>query len=152
MSSSSLSISAWSTSHHFFEHCNHDSQYLKWLFYLIFFHQLLDDTVDVMKTFQYQRSQRVANSLITCNHNFQTLHLSCLITSSIFSSFTDIDMSLIFFINQLWLLEENCHMSENSAWWLFWSRNVLTLFKLRWIEIFWLFWLLFKHRIESKDS
>ncbi len=151
MSSSFLSISAWSTSHYFFEHCNHDSQYLKQLFYLISFHQLLDDTVDVMKTFQYQHNQRVANSSITCSHNSQTLHLSCLITSNIFSSFTDIDMSLIFFINRLWLLEESCHMSENFAWWLFWSCNVLTSFELHWIEISWLFWLLFKHRIESKD-
>ncbi len=106
MSSSSFSISAWSMSHYFFKHCNHDSQYLKQLFYLISFHQLLNDIVDVMKTFQYQRSQRVANSLITCSHNSQTLHLSCLITSSIFSSFTDINLSLIFFVDQLWLLEE----------------------------------------------
>ncbi len=106
MSSSLFSISAWSTSHYFFKHCNHDFQYLKWLFYLISFHQLLDDTVDVMKMFWYQRSQQVANFLITCNHNFQTLHLSCLITSNIFSFLTDINMSLIFFINWLWLLEE----------------------------------------------
>ncbi len=106
MSSSLFSISVWSTSHYFFEHCNHDSQYLRWLFYLISFHQLLDDTVDVMKTFQYQRSQRVANSSITCSHNSQTLHLSCLITSSIFSSLINIDMSLIFFVDRLWLLEK----------------------------------------------
>ena len=106
MSSSSLSISAWSTSHYFFKHCNHDSQYLKRLFYLISFHQLLDDTVDVMKTFRYQRSRRIANSSITCNHNSQTLHLNCLITNSIFSSLTDIDLSLIFFVDRLWLLEE----------------------------------------------
>ncbi len=106
MSSSLFSISAWSTSHYFFKHCNHDFQYLKWLFYLISFHQLLDNTVDVMKMFWYQRSQQVANFLITCNHNFQTLHLSCLITSNIFSFLTDINMSLIFFINWLWLLEE----------------------------------------------
>ncbi len=152
MSSSLLSISAWSTSHYFFEHCSHDSQYLKWLFYLISFHQLLDNTVDVMKTFWYRRSRHVANSSITCSHNSQTLHLNCLITSSIFSSLTNIDMSLIFFIDRLWLLEENCRMSENSAWWLFWSHNVLTSFELRRIEISWLFWLLFEHRIESKDS
>ena len=43
-------------------------------------------------------------------------------------------------------------VDENSAWWLFWSCNVLTLFKLYWIEISWLFWLLFEHGIESKDS
>ena len=152
MSSSSLSISVWSTSHYFFKHCNHDSQYLRWLFYLISFHQLLDDIIDVMNTFRYRRSRQVANSSTTCSHNSQTLHLNCLITSSIFSSFTDIDMSLIFFVDWLWLLEESCCMSENSAWWLFWSCNVLTSFKLRWIEISWLFWLLFKHRIESKDS
>ncbi len=59
-----------------------------------------------MKTFWYWRSQWIANSSITCNHNFQTLYLNCLITSSIFSSLTVINMSLIFFINQLWLLEE----------------------------------------------
>ena len=106
MSSSFFSISAWSTSHYFFEHCSHDSQYLRWLFYLISFHQLLDNIVDVMKMFQYQRSRRVANSSITCNHNSQTLHLSCLITSSIFSSLIDIDMSLIFFVDRLWLLGE----------------------------------------------
>ncbi len=106
MSSSLFSISVWSTSHYFFEHCNHDSQYLRWLFYLISFHQLLDDTVNVMKTFRYQRSQRVANSSITCSHNSQTLHLSCLITSSIFSSLINIDMSLIFFVDRLWLLEK----------------------------------------------
>ncbi len=106
MSSSLFSISAWLTSHYFFKHCSHDSQYLKRLFYLISFHQLLDDTVDVMKTFRYRRSQQVANSSITCSHNSQTLHLSCLITSSIFSSLIDIDMSLIFFVDRLWLLEE----------------------------------------------
>ncbi len=106
VSSSLLSISAWSTSHYFFGHCSHVSQYLRWLFYLISFHQLLDDTVDVMKTFRYRRSRRVANSSATCSHNSQTLHLSCLITSSIFSSLTDIDMSLIFFVDRLWLLEE----------------------------------------------
>ncbi len=106
MNSSFLNISAWSTSHYFFKHCNHVSQYLKWLFYLISFHQLLSDIVNVMKTFWYQRSWRVANSSITCNHNSQTFHLNCLITSSIFSSLTNIDMSLIFFIDQLWLLEE----------------------------------------------
>ncbi len=78
MSLSFLNISAWSTSHYFFEHCNHDSQYLRWLFYLISFHQLLDDTVNVMKTFQYWRSWWIANSSITCSHNSQTLHLSCL--------------------------------------------------------------------------
>ncbi len=115
MSSNSQSILMWSMSHYFFKHCSHDFQYLKWLFYLISFHQLLDDTVNVMKMFWYQRSQRVANSLITCNHNSQTLHLNCLITSSIFSSFTEINMSLIFFVDQLWLLEENCCMNENSA-------------------------------------
>ncbi len=106
MSSNFLSISAWLTSHYFFEHCSHDSQYLRRLFYLISFHQLLNDTVDVMKTFWYRRSWRVANSLITCSHNSQTLHLNCLITSSIFSFLTDIDMSLIFFVDRLWLLEE----------------------------------------------
>ncbi len=101
MSSSFFSISAWLTNHYFFEHCNHDSQYLKWLFYLISFHQLLNNIVDVMKMFWYQCSWWIANSLITCNHNSQTFHLSCLIISSIFSSFTDIDMSLIFFVNRL---------------------------------------------------
>ena len=106
MSSDLFSISAWSTSHYFFEHCSHVSQYLRWLFYLISFHQLLDDTVDVMKTFRYRRSRRIANSSITCSHNSQTLHLSCLITSSIFSSLTDIDLSLIFFVDRLWLLGE----------------------------------------------
>ena len=77
MNSSSLNILAWSTSHYFFKHCNHDFQYLRWLFYLISFHQLLDDIVNVMKTFWYRRSRRVVNSSITCNHNLQTLHLSC---------------------------------------------------------------------------
>ncbi len=106
VNSSSFSISAWSMNHYFFEHCSHVSQYLRWLFYLISFHQLLDDTVDVMKTFRYRRSRRVANSSITCSHNSQILRLSCLITSSIFSSLTDIDMSLIFFVDRLWLLGE----------------------------------------------
>ncbi len=43
MSSSFFNISTWSTSHYFFEHCNHDFQthYLKQLFYLISFHQLI---------------------------------------------------------------------------------------------------------------
>ncbi len=106
MSLSSFNISAWSTSHYFFKHCSHDFQYLRWLFYLISFHQLLDNTVNVMKMFWYQRSQWVTNSSITCSHNSQTLHLSYLITSSIFSFLIDIDLSLIFFVNQLWLLEE----------------------------------------------
>ena len=57
-------------------------------------------------------------------------------TSSIFSSLTDIDMSLIFFVDWLWLLERKCcRVNENSAWQLFWSRNVLTSFELRRIEI-----------------
>ncbi len=72
MSSSSLNISAWLTSHYFFEHCSHVSQYLKRLFYLISFHQLLNDIVDVMKMFWYQRSWRVANFSTTCNHDSHT--------------------------------------------------------------------------------
>ena len=104
MSSSSLSISAWSTSHYFFEHCSHVSQYLRRLFYLISFHQLLDDTVDVMKMFQYidavDESQILRLLVIT------TFILRMTISLNIFSSFTDIDMSSIIFVNQLWLLEE----------------------------------------------
>ncbi len=149
MSSSLFSISAWLMSHYFFEHCNHDFQYLRWLFYLISFYQLLDDTVNVMKMFQYQRSWWVANSLITYSHNSQTLHLSCLITNSIFSSFTDINMSLIFFVNWLWLLKEklshewklcmmtflitqlnwSCWVKYSSSSWVLDSKSV----KLNWI-------------------
>ncbi len=53
----------------------------------------------------YWRDWWIIISSITCSHNSQTLHLSCLITSSIFSSLTDIDMSLIFLVDRLWLLE-----------------------------------------------
>ncbi len=152
VSSISLSISAWSTSHYFFEHCSHDSQYLRRLFYLISFHQLLDDTVDVMKTFRYRRSRRIANSSITCSHNSQTLHLNCLITSSIFSSFRHRHVINLLCRSIVIVRRRNCRMGENSARWLSWSRNVLTSFELRRIEISWLFWLLFGHRIESKGS
>ncbi len=107
MSSSFLSISAWSTSHYFFKHCNHDSQYLKWLFYLISFHQLLDDTVDVMKMFQYIDMINKLSSLQSLTVITLRLHLNYLITNSIFSSFTDIDMSLLFFVDWLWLLKKN---------------------------------------------
>ena len=105
MSSSFFNILTWSTSHYFFKHCSHVFQYLRQLFYLISFHQLLNNIINVMKMFWYRRSRRVTNSSITCSHNFQTQHLNCLITSSIFSSLTDIDMSLIFFVDRLWLLE-----------------------------------------------
>ncbi len=107
MNSSSFSISAWSTSHYFFEHCSHNSQYLKWLFYLISFHQLLNDIVDVMKMFQYINVINESSSLQSLAVTTLKLHLSCLITSSIFSSLTDIDMSLLFFVDQLWLLEKS---------------------------------------------
>jgi len=116
MSSSSFSISAWSTSHYFFKHCSHDSQYLKQLFYLISFHQLLDDIVNVMKMFQYQRSQWIANSLITCSYNFQTLHLSCLITSSIFLSFRHWHVINLLHKSIVIVRRKDCCMSENSAW------------------------------------
>ncbi len=51
MSLSLFSISAWLTSYYFFEHCSHDSQthHLKQLFYLISFHQLLNDTVNMIR-------------------------------------------------------------------------------------------------------
>jgi len=107
MSSSLLSISAWSTSHYFFEHCNHVFQYLKWLFYLISFHQLLDNTVNVMKTFQYIDMIDESSSLRSLAVTTLRLHLNCLITSNIFSSLTDIDMLLIFFVDWLWLLEKD---------------------------------------------
>ncbi len=107
MNSSSLSISAWSTSHYFFKHCNHNSQYLRWLFYLISFHQLLNNTINVMKMFQYINVIDESSSLQSLAVTTFRLHLSCLITSSIFSSFTDINMSLLFFIDQLWLLEKS---------------------------------------------
>ena len=110
MSSSSFNISAWSTSHYFFKHCNHDFQYLKWLFYLISFHQLLNDTVDVMKTFQYINMIDESSFLQSLAIITFRLHLSYLITSNIFSSFTDIDMSLFFFVDWLWLLEESVVM------------------------------------------
>ncbi len=42
----------------------------------------------------YRCDQRVIISSITCSHNSQTLHLSCLITNS------------IFLVDWLWLLEE----------------------------------------------
>jgi len=107
MSSSSFSISVWSTSHYFFKHCSHVFQYLRWLFYLISFHQLLDDIVDVMKTFQYIDAINESSLLWSLAITTLRLHLSCLITSSIFSSFTDINMSLIFFVDWLWLLERS---------------------------------------------
>ncbi len=110
MSSSSLSISAWSTSHYFFKHYSHVFQYLKWLFYLISFHQLLDDTVNVMKTFQYIDMINKSSSFWSLAVTTLRLHLSCLITNSIFSSFTDINMSLIFFVDWLWLLKKNVVM------------------------------------------
>ncbi len=53
----------------------------------------------------YWRSQQVINSLITCSHNLRLIIWINFFTSSIFSSFTDFDMSLIFFIDQLWLIE-----------------------------------------------
>ncbi len=108
MSSSLFSISTWLTSHYFFKHCSHDSQthHLKQLFYLISFHQLLDDTVDVMKTFQHidaiDKLQILRSLIVTTCRLFIWV---VFFTSSIFSSLTDIDMSLIFFVNWLWLLE-----------------------------------------------
>ncbi len=108
MSSSLFSISTWLTSHYFFKHCSHDSQthHLKQLFYLISFHQLLDDTVDVMKTFQHidaiDKLQILRSLIVTTRRLFIWV---VFFTSSIFSSLTDIDMSLIFFVNWLWLLE-----------------------------------------------
>ncbi len=95
-------------SHYFFEHCSHDSQthHLKRLFYLISFHQLLDNIIDVMKTFQY--IDVINEFLILRSLVVTTLRLFIWIiyfTSSIFSSLTDFDMSLIFFVDQLWLLE-----------------------------------------------
>ena len=107
MSSNLFSISAWSTSYYFFEHCSHDFQYLKWLFYLIFFHQLLDNIVDVMKTFQYINVINESSHLQSLAVTTLRLHLSCLIISSISSSLTNIDMSLFFFIDWLWLLEKS---------------------------------------------
>jgi len=107
VSSSSLSISAWSTSHYSFGHCSHDSQthHLRRLFYLISFHQLLDGTVDVMKTFQHtdavDESQILRPLVVTIRKLFIWV---VFFTSSIFSSLTDIDMSLIFFVDRLWLL------------------------------------------------
>ncbi len=110
MSLSLLNISAWLTSHYFFKHCNHDFQthHLKWLFYLISFHQLLNDTVDVMKTFQHINAvdelQILQSLIVTICRLFIWI---VFFTSSIFSSFTDINMLLIFFVNWLWLLERN---------------------------------------------
>ena len=109
MSSSSFSISAWSMSHYFFKHCNHDFQthHLKQLFYLISFHQLLNDTVNVMKTFQYIDvidEFSILQSLIITT--FRLFIWIVYFTSSIFSSSINIDMSLVFFIDRLWLLEE----------------------------------------------
>ncbi len=66
---------------------------------ITWWHCWCDENVSV-----YQRNQWVITSSITCSHNSQTLHLNCLITSSIFSSLTNIDMSLIFLIDRLWLL------------------------------------------------
>ena len=102
--SSPPSISAWPTSHYFFGHCSHDSQYLGRLFYLISFHQLLDGTVDVVKTFQYIDATDGSSPLRPLAVTTLRLHLNCLTTSSIFSSLTDIDMSLLFFVDRLWLL------------------------------------------------
>ncbi len=53
----------------------------------------------------YRRSRWIINSLITCNHNFRLIIWINFSTSSIFSSLTDFNMSLIFFVDQLWLLE-----------------------------------------------
>ena len=103
MSSSLLSISAWSTNHYFFEHCSHDSQtendYSIWYLFINY------STALSMwwRRFSISTRSMIANLTITCSHNSQTLHLSCL-TLDIFSSFTDIDMSLIFFVDRLWLL------------------------------------------------
>ncbi len=67
------------------------------IFYLISFHQLLDNTVDVMKTFQYidavNESQILRSLVVT------TLILRSTFSLDIFSSLTDIDMSLIFFVD-----------------------------------------------------
>ena len=73
-------------------------------------------------------------------------------TSSIFLFLTDIDMSLNFFVDRLKLLEEMLSHEWKLCMMTFLSCNVLTSFKMHRIEISWLFWLLFKHRIESKDS
>ncbi len=67
---------------------------------ITWWHYQCDEDVSV-----YWRDQRVIIFLITCSHNSQTLHLNCLITSSIFSFLTDINMSLIFLVDRLWLLE-----------------------------------------------
>ncbi len=85
--------------HYFFEHCSHDTQthHLKRLFYLISFHQLLDGTVDVMKMFQYTHvinELQILRSLVV-----MTFILRMTISLDIFSSLTDIDMSLIFFVD-----------------------------------------------------
>ncbi len=53
----------------------------------------------------YRRSRRVINSSITCSHNLRLIIWIDFSTSSIFSSLTDFDMSLVFFVDQLWLLE-----------------------------------------------
>ncbi len=113
MNSSSFNISAWLMSHYFFKHCSHDSQthHLKWLFYLISFHQLLNNTVNVMKMFQHidavNKLQILQSLIVTIRRLFIWV---VFFTSNIFSSFTDIDMSLIFFVDQLWLLERNVIM------------------------------------------
>jgi len=104
--SSPFSIPAWPTSHYSFGHCSHASQthHLKRLFYLISFHQLLGGIVDVMETFQYTGVTDGSQIPRPLGHNFQIPHLGFL-ASSIFPSLTDIDMSLIFFVDRLWLLE-----------------------------------------------
>ena len=103
MSSSLFSISAWSTSHYFFKHYSHDSQteidYSTWY---LFINYLM--TLSMWwRCFSISTQSMIANLTITCSYNSQTLHLSCLMLN-IFSSFTDIDMSLIFFVDRLWLL------------------------------------------------
>ncbi len=84
-----------------------NSRLIYWnrLFYLVSFHQLLNNTVDVSEDVSvYRRSRRVLNSSITCNHNLRLVIWIDFSTSSIFSFLTDFDMSLVFFVDQLWLL------------------------------------------------
>ncbi len=105
MNSSSLNISVWSTSHYFFKHCNHDSQYFNdysiWYLFINYLTTLLMwwrcFDINAVNKLQILRSLVVT----TCRLFIWIVFF----TSSIFSSFTDIDMSLIFFVDWLWLLE-----------------------------------------------
>ncbi len=60
-----------------------------------------------MKMFQYIDMINKSSSLQSLAVTTLRLHLNYLITNDIFSSLTDIDMSLLFFVDWLWLLKEN---------------------------------------------